>query len=116
LSLEHAGPDPDVTLVPVFDIKDGAVLPLAEFALEGAGIEYSVRAHNMIIPGVGEGTNRTGFDGAVPGQIFVRSDDAARARELLADLESPAPIAAANEPTETEWDQPARTSSADDSE
>jgi len=89
---EHADPDPDATLVPIFDITDGAVLPLAEIALESEGIEYSVRAPNTIIPGVGSGTDHTGFDSAVPGEILVRAEDAVRARDLLADLERPVPL------------------------
>ena len=116
MSLEHDQPDPDAALVPVFDIKDGAVLPLAEIALENAGIEYDVRAPNMLIPGVTKGTStdHTGFDRLVPGQILVRAEDAARARELLTDLEqAPAPNPAANEPTPTEWDKPAAPSSND---
>ena len=116
MSLEHDQPDPDAALVPIFDIKDGAVLPLAEIALETAGIEYAVRAPNMLIPGVtkGTGTEHTGFDRQVPGQILVRAEDAARARELLTDLEqAPAPNSAANEPTPTEWDKPAAPASND---
>jgi len=98
--------DPDTALVPVFDIKDGAVVPLAEIALESAGIEYAVSAANVIIPGVTRGTEHTGYDKLVPGRILVRAEDALRARELLADLEqSTPPNTAANEPTPVEWDQ-----------
>jgi len=80
-------PDPSVELVPVFHITEGGVVPLATMALEEAGIEFELRARNVIIPGVGGGIAYTGFDADVPGDIFVRAEDAARARELLADLE-----------------------------
>src|SRR5690349_1648122 len=55
-------PDPDASLTVVFDIKDGAVLPLATMALDDAGIEYAIRANNVLIPGVARGFDHTGFD------------------------------------------------------
>jgi hypothetical protein len=101
---DNTAPDPGVALVSAFHISDGALVPLATMALESAGIEYELRAKNVIIPGVGGGVNYTGFDADVPGEIFVRADDAARARELLADLVHPAPPApGAGEPTPAEW-------------
>ncbi len=102
-------PDPDVTLVPVFDIRDGAVVPLARMALESAGIEYAVQSANVLIPGVRRvaGTEHTGFDRLVPGRIVVRAEDALRARDLLADLQQANdPSALVQEPTTAEWSAP----------
>jgi hypothetical protein len=94
----------------VFDIRDGAIVPLATMALESAGIEYAIRAANVIIPGVTRGSEHTGYDKLVPGQILVRADDAARARDLLADLEkASAPDSRVNEPTPAEWSKPDTT-------
>jgi hypothetical protein len=101
-------PDPDAALTVVFDIKDGAILPLATMALDDAGIEYAIRAANVIIPGVARGSEHTGFDKLVPGEILVRADDAVRARDLLADLQkADEPNPGANEPTTAEWNAPA---------
>lgn len=109
--------DPNVPLSPVFDIKDGAILPLATMALESAGIEYAIRAANVIIPGVARGSEHTGFDKLVPGEILVRADDAGRARDLLADLEkAPVPDPSVNEPTTDEWTRPASETADDDAE
>ena len=54
-------------------------------------IEYELRARNILIPGVGRGGEHTGFDVDVPGDIFVRAEDAGRAREMLTDLEQSTP-------------------------
>jgi hypothetical protein len=100
-------PDPDASLVAVFEITDGAVVPLAKIALENAAIEYTISAANVIMPGVARGTEHTGYDKLVPGRILVRAEDAARARDLLADLAQSTPQnPQANEPTPGEWDRP----------
>jgi hypothetical protein len=102
----YAGPDPDLPLTPVFQITDGAILPLATMALEDAGIEYAIRSANVLIPGVrgGFGPDHTGFDKLVPGEILVRADDAVRARDLLVDLQQPPAVDPnLNEPTPSEW-------------
>jgi hypothetical protein len=110
-------PDPDLPLTPVFDIKDGAILPLATMALDDAGIEYAIRAANVIIPGVARGSEHTGFDKLVPGEILVRAEDAVRARDLLADLEKAGtPDPGAYEPTTAEWTRPASQATDDNAE
>lgn len=78
-------PAPDATLVQVFQTTELGLLPLAEMALEQEDIEYFVR--NAAGPLSAGG--RT-FRGDVPEmgvEILVRTNDADRARELLADLE-----------------------------
>jgi hypothetical protein len=110
-------PIPNATLTSVFDIDDGAVVPLATMALEDAGIEYAIRAANMIIPGVIRGSEHTVYDKLVPGEILVRADDAPRARDLLNDLhQAPTIDPRANEPTPAEWAAPAASPSGDNVE
>lgn len=107
-------PDPAAELVAVFHITDGAVVPLATIALESAGIEYAIRANNILIPGIGKGSEHSGFDYDVPGDIVVRAEDAARARDLLADLVHPTPPdPSVAEPTTAEWAAPAADPDAD---
>jgi hypothetical protein len=109
----NGAPDPDVELVSVFHISDGAVVPLAKMALEGAGIEYDLRASNIVIPGI-RPKIQTGFDADVPGEIFVRADDATRARDLLADLDHPTPPdPTLAEPTPSEWAEGAAAPASD---
>jgi len=97
-------PDPNAVLTSVFDITDGAVVPLATMALDDAGIEYTIRAQNVLIPGVINGSQHTSYDKLVPGEILVRAEDAARARELLVDLQQARAIDPnTNEPTPAEW-------------
>jgi processive 1,2-diacylglycerol beta-glucosyltransferase len=95
-----APPDPDATLESVFETQDSAALPLATVTLEQQGIEYAVRGGGTLdalrLPP--DGLDLAKSDATH--QIVVRKEDAARARELLADLETaqaggPAAIAAA---------------------
>lgn len=90
--------DPDIRVVSVFRTDDPAVLPLATIALEAEGIEYEVRdadkqdsyewqmsQPSTTLPRVME--------------IVVASDVAAKARDLLVDLErSPSAAAGAGVP------------------
>jgi hypothetical protein len=84
-------PDPRVESVPVFHTPDAGVLPLAELALQGEDIAYSVRRlstdarrpYNVAV---------TDFNNPLDAaEIIVARDDAARARELLVDLEQSVP-------------------------
>jgi processive 1,2-diacylglycerol beta-glucosyltransferase len=95
----EGAPSPDVTLVSVFQTTELGLLPLAEMALDQEEIEYFVRDAKGPLSAGG----RT-FRGDVPEmgiEVLVRTNDADRARELLADLEvedhpettpSPAPV------------------------
>jgi processive 1,2-diacylglycerol beta-glucosyltransferase len=89
-------PNPDATLVSVFETTDTAVLPLATMTLDEHGIEYSVEVDSTLAamrhrPDVldqarSDATHR----------IVVRQEDALRAGDLVADLveappEAPAP-------------------------
>src|SRR6185437_13611235 len=79
----------NVELVTVFETSDAALLPLATSALEQAAIDYGFRTAEWQFPTVfGHPPAFGDFDGAV--QVVVRASDAARARELLADLETTA--------------------------
>ncbi len=79
-------PDPDVTLEPVFETTDPAVLPLATLALDQQGIEYTIRGAGTLdalrLPPDGLDVARSD----AKHEIVVRHEDAGRARELLADL------------------------------
>lgn len=83
--------------MPVFRTADLALLPLAKLALEGEQIEYLVRG-----PGAGDEwmyatrTSSTATSGWI--ELVVSPADAARARDLLIDLEQPAPGAPATSP------------------
>ena len=79
---------PDTGLVAVFKTSDPAVLPLATMALDGEGIAYLVRNagknDSMRWMMSQDPTNRP-----MVIEIVVASDVAAKARDLLVDLENP---------------------------
>jgi len=76
----------DGPLVTVFETADPALLPLASATLDAASIDYGFRPAAGQIPVVfGHPAAFVDADGAV--EIVVRSADAERARDLLADLE-----------------------------
>jgi len=73
-------------LVMVFETADPALLPLASATLDAASIDYGFRPAAGQFPVVfGHPAAFVDADGAV--EIVVRSADADRARDLLADLE-----------------------------
>jgi processive 1,2-diacylglycerol beta-glucosyltransferase len=79
-------PDPDATLESVFETTDPAALPLATLTLEEQGIEYTVRREGSLDalrypPGALDLARSDATH-----EILVRQEDAARARDLLADL------------------------------
>jgi len=78
-------PTPDVELAPVFAAGSAALVAIAKSLLEGEKIEYMVRGETVQnLVGIGQST---GFSYAMgPVEFWVREDDAARARMLLADL------------------------------
>ena len=79
-------PDPTIQFASVLTTGDPGVIAVAKSLLEAEGIEYLVRAEGLQdLFGwgrVGAGYNIL----AGPADFVVREDDAARARELLADL------------------------------
>jgi processive 1,2-diacylglycerol beta-glucosyltransferase len=78
--------DDKAPLVAVFEAPDAAILPLATTALEQAGIEYGVRlGESRTLVGFGYPVEFGDYQGGV--EIVVRQSDAARAKDLLADLE-----------------------------
>ena len=92
----------DSRLVRVFKTDDPGVLPLATLALEGEGIDHVVHNEGKV----------DSLDWAMSQpptirprvvEILVTADDAARARDLLADLEqaATAPITTADPPSIT---------------
>ena len=83
----------DQPLVAVFHADLPELLPLAEAALEQAGIEYLIRRENTPVPvGFGHQAEFGGAEGAA--DVLVYAVDAERARTVLADLalEPEAPI------------------------
>jgi hypothetical protein len=86
---EAPGPpaEPNLELVPVFRIVDAGTVALAKSLLEGEGIEYMARGEGLQdLFGWGR---LPGFNPLVgPVEFVVRSDDAARVRDLLRDLAS----------------------------
>jgi hypothetical protein len=89
--------DDNGPLVTVFETVDPALLPLASATLDAASIDYGFRPAAGQFPVVfGHPAAFVDADGAV--EIVVRSADADRARDLLADLEQVergAPLSAA---------------------
>ena len=85
---------PDAPLVQVFRTDDPALLPLATMALEGEGIEYRVR-HAGTEDSYEWQMSQTPTTRPVVVEIVVASDVAARARDLLVDLEASTPAGAA---------------------
>jgi Putative prokaryotic signal transducing protein len=80
-------PTPDARIVPVFATGDAGRIALAQSLLEGEGIDYFVRNDNLQdLFGLGRITAFNPVVGA--SQIWVREDDADRARELLSGLAS----------------------------
>jgi len=84
---------PDSPLVQVFRTDDPALLPLATMALEGEGIEYQVR-HAGKEDSFEWQMSQTPTTRPVVVEIVVASDVAARARDLLVDLEGSTPAGA----------------------
>ena len=86
------GEQPEATLVSVFKTSDPGVLPLATMALEGEGIEYFVKnsgkSDSLEWMMSQDPTSRP-----MVVEIMVGSDVASKARDLLVDLESQAPVA-----------------------
>ncbi|HET9369328.1 MAG TPA: zinc ribbon domain-containing protein [Vicinamibacterales bacterium] len=95
--------DPEQALVTVLTAVDPALLPLAKLALDGARIEYTVRHPELTTLLGGREVNTPAGSGDEPWTINVRQSDAARARELVADLETAG--ASVQTPLETsmEW-------------
>ncbi|HYN06644.1 MAG TPA: zinc ribbon domain-containing protein [Vicinamibacterales bacterium] len=99
-------PDPDATLESVFETADPAILPLATMTLDEQGIEYTVQGRGSLdalryptdVPDLARSDARH--------RIVVRQEDAARARELVADLASSGAAVAASEPLPTSVDAP----------
>jgi hypothetical protein len=81
---------PEAPLVRVFRTDDPALLPLATMALEGEGIEYQVR-HAGTEDSFEWQMSQTPTTRPVVVEIVVASDVAAKARDLLVDLENSTP-------------------------
>jgi len=84
---------PEARLVQVFRTDDPALLPLATMALDGEGIEFHVR-HAGTEDSFEWQMSQTPTTRPVVVEIVVASDVAARARDLLVDLEGSTPAGA----------------------
>ena len=87
MTAEH----PDSRLVQVFKTDDPAVLPLATMALESEGIKYFVHSEGKA-DSLEWAMSQTPTIRPRVIEILVTDDVAARARELLADLQSATPV------------------------
>jgi hypothetical protein len=87
-------PDPELgPLVSVFSTADMALLPLAQMALQEEGIPF-------VVQNIGRGLENMGWALTPPPtnrpravQLMVAEDVAARAKELLADLDQAESVA-----------------------
>jgi hypothetical protein len=85
-------PTPNATLVPVLETTERALLPLAEAALTQEGIDYAVEHRGMADQIFGQRSSATIGETDEPFAVVVRSEDAARARQLL-DTLTASPVA-----------------------
>jgi hypothetical protein len=76
----------DRCCVPVFRTSNQALLPLATMALDGERIEYMVRQPREIGPAAVFRSDMPFIDAGIAAEVLVREEDAAKARDLLADL------------------------------
>jgi Putative prokaryotic signal transducing protein len=80
-----------VELVNVFETSNPALVPLAEFLLNEAGIDFLKKNENLQDM-FGGGRVGAGFNfRAGPVQFWVRADDVAAAQALLAGIEASVP-------------------------
>jgi hypothetical protein len=81
--------EPDVELVKVFEAGDAAVLPLVESMLQDADIEFMTKgAVLQDLFGIGYfGMGST--NNVDPPEIWVRKEDEAEARAVIASLDEP---------------------------
>lgn len=87
----------DAPLVPVFTTDDPAVLPLATMALDAEGIDYVVKSAGKADT-MQWAMSQTPTIRPVVMEIVVTGDVAARARDVVADLERPLSAGALPEP------------------
>ena len=78
----------DEPLVKVFSTDDPARVPLAELTLQGEGIEYLLREGPRGVDTMGWTLTLPATNNPRIINVLVTADVAARARELLADLEN----------------------------
>jgi hypothetical protein len=79
-------PTPDSTLVVVLKTLDPALLPLAQIALDQAGIEYVVQNAGISDLTMGLRSSASIGRAQAPIELVVRAEDEDRARELLDEL------------------------------
>lgn len=81
--------EPDVEIVKVFEATNAAVLPLVQSVLQDAEIEFMTKGDHLqdlfAVGRLGMGSNNA----IGPATIWVRKDDEAEARELIAMLDEP---------------------------
>jgi hypothetical protein len=98
---EASGPPrPGSALVPVLNVSETGLLHLARLTLDQAGMEYLVRDVGMSESYFGRRSNPIIGETVPPLEIVVRAEDAAKARELLANLEAFPTAPPAPEPPE----------------
>jgi hypothetical protein len=84
--MSDPAPDPAIELVPVFQTGDAGLTAIAKSILDGEGIDFLVRGEG-VQDLFGWGRMTAGFNYITgPAQFLVRSEDEARAREVLQDL------------------------------
>ena len=80
----------DIELVNVFETGNPALIAVVESLLDDEGIDFLTRNENL--QDMFGGGRLAGFNQILgPVQFWVREEDVAAAKQLLADLEAPAP-------------------------
>jgi hypothetical protein len=81
---DPTGAEPDIQLVKIYEGGDAAVLPVVESVLRDSGIEFLTRGE-ALQDLFALGRFGTGSNNAIgPVEFWVRAEDEATARELLA--------------------------------
>ena len=77
--------EPELRLVKIYEGGNAAVLPLIESLLRDAGIEFMKRDAMQNLFALGRFGTGGGNQAIGPAEFWVREDDEAEARELLAE-------------------------------
>src|SRR5262245_8114269 len=82
----------DAPLVPVYVIDNTALAPLIEMALKQEGIDYAIRDVGSLAPMLLNQPDRPVLGIGSGAEVFVRPEDADRARTLLKEIEAAPPL------------------------
>jgi hypothetical protein len=106
-------PSPNAELVAVLRTTERGLLPLARVTLEQQGIDFTVDDRGLSEQLLGRRSSATVGETTQPFSILVRSEDAARARQALDDLQMPATVMPAAPPLSRQVEVPRASTGPD---